>query len=57
MRTGAHPAMFAVIVLIASQVAAQTMGGEPSKSEPPPQINGSSQFSPPAIWCRTTNRM
>ncbi len=33
MRTGPHPAMLAVIVLVASQVAAQTTGGEPSESE------------------------
>ena len=33
MRTGPHSAMFAVIVLVASQVAAQTTSRKPSESE------------------------
>jgi hypothetical protein len=33
MRTGPHPAMFAVIVVLATHVAAQTTSGDPSESE------------------------
>lgn len=35
MRAGAHATMFAVIVVFAAQVGAQTVGGTPSESESP----------------------